>query len=366
MRRRVLALTLLSALLVTGCGAAEKLTKQTEIPTKRIAETNTGAVSESDDTGHKATAAYPRSVMVGGIIYQDTGYVDSLASSGMMDGKITSAVDGSKLPVKNDQSNFGSGYEYRLSDKDRLVVRIDGQSVIFRNIDSEDDSIPVEVMNFKATVKEIKNGALLVTCVDAAEGFGKMSGDYAVSAETLKDKIAAGDTVRIWFDGSVSESSPRRIDHVYRISRLLPSAENKLTWAELSESGVDEKLLWQSINQEDLKNVAARLQAVVRLISEKGEADRTYWLTPQWLADAKNSEQYKKVIAMGSDAVKPLYLIIYKSPTEGLYEYICAMALDELTGFKIKDEYPGTGWVTSKDFLRKFNARILEKQRPAT
>ena len=31
--------------------------------------------------------------------------------------------------------------------------------------------------------------------------------------------------------------------------------------------------------------------------------------------------------------MKPLYWIIYKSPEAGLYEYICARALAELSGY---------------------------------
>ncbi len=137
-----------------------------------------------------------------------------------------------------------------------------------------------------------------------------------------------------------------------------------ISWEELSESGVNEALLLEHINQEDLETIAAQLQELVRLIGQKGEQDRTYWLTAQWFTDTKNSEQYKNVVAMGQGAVKPLYLILYKSPDDGFYEYVCAMALDEITGYKVNDKYPDVGWVSAKDFLTKFNDIILEEQEP--
>ena len=58
---------------------------------------------------------------------------------------------------------------------------------------------------------------------------------------------------------------------------------------------------------------------------------------------------------MGSDAIKPLYLIIYKSPNQGSYEYICAMALSKLVNF----DNVTYSWSTSKGFLEKFNQKVI-------
>ncbi|EJW96524.1 lipoprotein, partial [gut metagenome] len=85
--------------------------------------------SQTIDTG-----AYPPCVMVDGIIYKDTGYISSLPGCGTMDGKIESTVAGTKMPTENNQSNFGSGYEYQISSKDHIIVMIDGKQEIFRNI----------------------------------------------------------------------------------------------------------------------------------------------------------------------------------------------------------------------------------------
>ena len=53
-------------------------------------------------------------VMVNGTLYLDTGHESTIeARCGVMDGEITSQVDGSKQPTIDDQSNFGTGYGYQ-------------------------------------------------------------------------------------------------------------------------------------------------------------------------------------------------------------------------------------------------------------
>lgn len=53
-------------------------------------------------------------VMVNGTLYLDTGHESTIeARCGVMDGEITSQVDGSKQPTVDDQSNFGTGYSYQ-------------------------------------------------------------------------------------------------------------------------------------------------------------------------------------------------------------------------------------------------------------
>ena len=53
-------------------------------------------------------------VMVNGTLYLDTGHESTIeARCGVIDGEITSQVDGSKQPTVDDQSNFGTGYGYQ-------------------------------------------------------------------------------------------------------------------------------------------------------------------------------------------------------------------------------------------------------------
>lgn len=64
----------------------------------------------------KADAMWDRipMVRVNGKLYYDTGKESTAGGRcGMMDGEITSAVDGSEIPMEDNQSNFGSGFGYQ-------------------------------------------------------------------------------------------------------------------------------------------------------------------------------------------------------------------------------------------------------------
>ena len=76
-----------------------------------------------------------------------------------------------------------------------------------------------------------------------------------------------------------------------------------------------------------------------------------------------DSQQYNKVLNMGESAMKPLYWIIYKSPNAGMYEYICATALYALSGYDFTNEDGSLTWVNSKEFLDRFNEKILSDRK---
>ena len=70
-------------------------------------------ISEHNSDSSEAWDRIPM-VMVNGELYLDTGKESTvMARCGMMDGEITSQVDGSKVPTMDNQSNFGIGYGYQ-------------------------------------------------------------------------------------------------------------------------------------------------------------------------------------------------------------------------------------------------------------
>lgn len=161
---------------------------------------------------------YPSCVMVDDILYKDTGYIDSMSSCGTMDGEITSSVDSSELPSENNQSNFGTGYEYQRSMEGYLTVVIDGQNIIFQDINSDDTSIPEMVYNFNAEVEEVYGDSLLVTPVNTAEGFTALAeGEYVVGTDNLMCEVSAGDIVTIWINGTILDTDPAQIAFAYLI-----------------------------------------------------------------------------------------------------------------------------------------------------
>lgn len=61
-------------------------------------------------------------VMVHGEVYHDTGHESTAeVHCGVMDGKITSEVDGSEKPTENNQSNFGTGFGYQYGSQEGII-----------------------------------------------------------------------------------------------------------------------------------------------------------------------------------------------------------------------------------------------------
>ena len=179
MKKVIYLLVLCMVLGMAGCGTnqenKEPVSGNVSVETENKENDDVVQNEQIADTG-----SYPPCVMVDGVIYKDTGYVASMPGCGTMDGEIVSTVAGTELPSENNQSNFGSGYHYQRSSEGQLIVVIDDERIIFRDIEKDDTSIPIEVINFNAKVKEITDdGELLVTHVSTAEGFCQMNdGEY--------------------------------------------------------------------------------------------------------------------------------------------------------------------------------------------
>lgn len=136
-----------------------------------------------------------------------------------------------------------------------------------------------------------------------------------------------------------------------------------IVWDEVTENGVDEELLLKNIDEKTLTFIAQQFQDICTKIGEKEKKDKFYWLKGEWYHDVMDSKQYHNVILLGNKAMKPLFLIIYKSPIAGLYEWICSKALTEISGFDFSNENNGAGWGNSKEFLEMFIDRVLERKK---
>ncbi len=197
-----------------------------QIDTVSFVKTESGIEARADmaedKTDTEQAAAVVPSVMIHGVLYQDTGYISSAIGCGNMDGEITSAVDSSELPTKDDQSNFGTGYQYQLSSEGQIIVVVDANRKIFRDPDHEFSSdMPEEVLNFRAEVVEDRGkGNYLVSVMDVPDLFKFPSeGVYVIVTNeiNLKEEITVGDIVRVWFDSLVQEIYPPILPNVYRV-----------------------------------------------------------------------------------------------------------------------------------------------------
>lgn len=112
---------------------------------------------------------------------------------------------------------------FSRSSEGQVIVVMDGMKVIFRDPKhSFASDIPDEVLNFNAEVLEVRNGSLLVSFISAPNLFmPPVTGQCVVrtNPEILRDEIAVGDTVRVWFDGLVQEIYPPILPNVYRIMK---------------------------------------------------------------------------------------------------------------------------------------------------
>lgn len=133
------------------------------------------------------------------------------------------------------------------------------------------------------------------------------------------------------------------------------NSEENIEWDEITAKGVNEELLFQNVNTKDLEKISTLLQSLSAEIAQKEKEDINFYLSAGWYKYTLDSQQFNEVINMGKDAIKPLYLIIYKSPNQGSYEYICAMALSKLVNFN----YVIDSWSTSKEFLEMFNQKVI-------
>lgn len=130
--------------------------------------------------------------------------------------------------------------------------------------------------------------------------------------------------------------------------------QNEIKWEEITKDGVNEELLLQNIDIDILNQIGSELQTLVKEAYEEERANPEILITEGW-ARVLKYERFQKVLDMGTPAMKPLYLIIYKSPNRGEYEYLCAYALYKISGYDFD-------WATTDEFIEKFNKQVLKEQ----
>ena len=98
-------------------------------------------------------------LMVDGNLYLDTGKESSIrARCGVMDGEVTSTVDASEVPTKNNQSNFGVDFGYQFVSNNCIDVYMNEKWIRFEKEYSSEN--PIELVMF---VKDYTStGATLV------------------------------------------------------------------------------------------------------------------------------------------------------------------------------------------------------------
>ncbi len=125
----ILSLVLVASLTLAGCKSginkADEVIGASVIPQKNEIETSPPATEELE------WDKIPM-VMVDGKLYYDTGKESTISGRcGVMDGEITSTVDGSEIPAKDDQSNFGTGFEYQYGADNTIEIFMNEKWIVF-------------------------------------------------------------------------------------------------------------------------------------------------------------------------------------------------------------------------------------------
>lgn len=185
--------------------------------------------------------AYPPMIMIDDKLYKDTGYVNSAIKSETFDGKITNSVDGSEKPAKNNESNFGKGYGYKICDEGIVNVKINDKWEIFREVGlkAKNDIIP-GVAHFKGIVIDTDENRILVRIIEVPDDYKwifeqyKINNElkpiradidnlnYSLDGKTVTMEGLIDKTVEIYFDGQLNNSEPEtsipmECNQIYRI-----------------------------------------------------------------------------------------------------------------------------------------------------
>ena len=130
-------------------------------------------------------------VMVNGTLYLDTGHESKIeARCGVMDGEITSQVDGSKQPTVDDQSNFGTGYGYQYGATEGTIeLFMNGKWWIFATEEARQKiqfpSIENELSKFYLTIGAEGVKSIELTMPNASGGCENADGSLFKKGERI-------------------------------------------------------------------------------------------------------------------------------------------------------------------------------------
>ncbi len=142
--KKLLPILLALLLALPGCGAAgdppSELDSTTELLYSTVTEAEVFHAYGGQSETLTVTGEDPEDlwdlipmVMVDGQLYYDTGRRNNdVGRCGVMDGEITSSVEGWETPTEDNQSNFGSGYGWQWgSTEGEIEVNIEDNWLVF-------------------------------------------------------------------------------------------------------------------------------------------------------------------------------------------------------------------------------------------
>lgn len=140
-------------------------------------------------------------LMIKGEIYFDTNRESDInGRCGVMDGKIASTVDASEIPTQDNQSNFGSGYEYQYVDENSIDIYMNEKWIRF-------EKEITDAWGIQLTATDVTSSGLTLVCKQSG---GQPTGDLQTGSYYFLEK---------------------HIDNRWLPVEMLPS-EHKVAWTE--------------------------------------------------------------------------------------------------------------------------------------
>ena len=170
-----------------------------------------------------------RTIMVGGTLYLDTGYVSSLMRCGNLDGSIERVIEATEIPDEDGEANFSAECWQYGFEKDTIDVQIGNEFYIFAAegaYTAEDSYIPEGVMQFMATVDEVTDDGYVIVKTDTqSERFPQIRKDvrYRLSMEAYdpgiyNGELVPGNVLIVACKGNFEGEDPVTITDVYSFS----------------------------------------------------------------------------------------------------------------------------------------------------
>lgn len=228
-------LIFLAGLMVFSLACKKANTDERTSTEKNESAISTEERTDKDNDKEIIESALPPMVKVKGIIYKNTGYQNAMVTCGTADGEIKTSVESTKEPERDDESNFGKGYEYQSWEDGYINVKIDNKWMLFKDLGLKDneDEILKWVGHFTGKVVSVEEDSIMVqaTEIDDEFFFKKiLTKPIALPVDNLrheKDEFLTtegleGKTVEVYFGGEIEHTEPESslpiyIGDVYRI-----------------------------------------------------------------------------------------------------------------------------------------------------
>ena len=236
---------LISVLLAacTGKGTAASTQEETSADTQVTESSSAGdfgttGVELTEDEDEPEPFDKHQAIMVGGVLYIDTGYNSSVAGCGVMDGNIEGTVAGTEYPTKDNQTNFTGATGWQVGYEPGTVhVYMNDRARIFAAEGTyAKEDIPAAVGCMMGTVVSIRgDGYFVFRPISIPEAFSHLApdGEYLVPVSAMENdpafpvkdgevnwSLVADGVVMVYCDTVTSEANPPALENVYHVFRV--------------------------------------------------------------------------------------------------------------------------------------------------